>query len=63
MSCALCQLICEPKVTDNYWTVIYIEMFFFFITDIGNQFASAGEFNKAVGYFTDAIKYNPKEFK
>ncbi|KAF3837022.1 hypothetical protein F7725_004486 [Dissostichus mawsoni] len=27
------------------------------------QFASAGDFNMAVKYFTDAIKYNPTEFK
>ncbi|XP_034093074.1 LOW QUALITY PROTEIN: tetratricopeptide repeat protein 31-like [Gymnodraco acuticeps] len=30
---------------------------------IGNKFASAGDFNMAVKYFTDAIKYNPTEFK
>ncbi|XP_075968512.1 uncharacterized protein LOC142971748 isoform X2 [Anarhichas minor] len=30
---------------------------------IGNRFASAGDFNMAVKYFTDAIKYNPTEFK
>ncbi|KAM9836927.1 uncharacterized protein ACBR49_019343 isoform 2-T2 [Aulostomus maculatus] len=30
---------------------------------IGNKFASAGELNKAVKYFTDAIKYNPTEYK
>lgn len=30
---------------------------------IGNRFASAGDFNMAVKYFTDAIKYNPKEYK
>ncbi|KAM7366228.1 hypothetical protein PAMP_015685 [Pampus punctatissimus] len=30
---------------------------------IGNQFASAGDYNMAVKYFTDAIKYNPTEFK
>ncbi|XP_071315241.1 stress-induced-phosphoprotein 1-like isoform X2 [Trachinotus anak] len=30
---------------------------------IGNRFASSGDFNMAVKYFTDAIKYNPKEFK
>lgn len=30
---------------------------------IGNQFASSGDFNMAVKYFTDAIRYNPKEFK
>ncbi|KAL7375710.1 hypothetical protein ABVT39_022323 [Epinephelus coioides] len=29
----------------------------------GNKFASAGDFKMAVRYFTDAIKYNPKEFK
>ncbi|KAK5848410.1 hypothetical protein PBY51_006027 [Eleginops maclovinus] len=29
----------------------------------GNKFASAGDFNMAVKYFTDAIKYNPTEFK
>lgn len=30
---------------------------------IGNKFASTGDFNTAVKYFTDAIKYNPTEFK
>uniref|UniRef100_UPI003AACD141 uncharacterized protein n=1 Tax=Centroberyx gerrardi TaxID=166262 RepID=UPI003AACD141 len=30
---------------------------------LGNKFASAGEFDMAVKYFTDAIKYNPTEFK
>ncbi|KAK9524707.1 hypothetical protein VZT92_017077 [Zoarces viviparus] len=30
---------------------------------IGNRFASAGDFNMAVKYFTDAIKYNPTELK
>lgn len=30
---------------------------------IGNQFASAGDYNMAVMYFTDAIRYNPTEFK
>ncbi|XP_005468311.1 tetratricopeptide repeat protein 31 isoform X2 [Oreochromis niloticus] len=30
---------------------------------IGNKHASAGDFNMAVKYFTDAIKHNPKEFK
>ncbi|KAM7377362.1 hypothetical protein PAMA_013922 [Pampus argenteus] len=30
---------------------------------IGNRFASAGDYNMAVKYFTDAIKYNPTEFK
>lgn len=30
---------------------------------IGNRFASTGDFNTAVKYFTDAIKYNPTEFK
>ncbi|XP_023287004.1 tetratricopeptide repeat protein 31-like [Seriola lalandi dorsalis] len=30
---------------------------------IGNRFAGSGDFNMAVKYFTDAIKYNPKEFK
>ncbi|XP_068444120.1 hsp70-Hsp90 organising protein-like [Clinocottus analis] len=30
---------------------------------IGNRFASAGDFNMAVKYFTDAIKHNPTEFK
>ncbi|XP_044041057.1 uncharacterized protein LOC122870731 isoform X2 [Siniperca chuatsi] len=33
------------------------------LANIGNRFASAGDFNMAVKYFTDAIKYNPKEFK
>ncbi|XP_034020009.1 uncharacterized protein LOC117504622 isoform X2 [Thalassophryne amazonica] len=30
---------------------------------IGNKFASTGEFRMAVKYFTDAIKYNPTEYK
>ncbi|KAM9426522.1 uncharacterized protein KZ484_019986 [Pholidichthys leucotaenia] len=29
----------------------------------GNKFASAGDYNMAVRFFTDAIKYNPTEFK
>ncbi|XP_034530629.1 tetratricopeptide repeat protein 31 isoform X2 [Notolabrus celidotus] len=29
----------------------------------GNRFAAAGQYDMAVKYFTDAIKYNPKEFK
>uniref|UniRef100_A0A096LQJ9 RRM domain-containing protein n=1 Tax=Poecilia formosa TaxID=48698 RepID=A0A096LQJ9_POEFO len=29
---------------------------------IGNKFASTGDYSMAVKYFTDAIKYNPKEF-
>lgn len=30
---------------------------------IGNNFAGSGDYNMAVKYFTDAIKYNPTEFK
>lgn len=30
---------------------------------IGNQFAASGNLQMAVKYFTDAIKYNPKEYK
>uniref|UniRef100_W5M1A4 Tetratricopeptide repeat protein 31 n=1 Tax=Lepisosteus oculatus TaxID=7918 RepID=W5M1A4_LEPOC len=30
---------------------------------IGNQLANSGRFEVAVKYFTDAIKYNPKEFR
>ncbi|CAB1418848.1 unnamed protein product [Pleuronectes platessa] len=30
---------------------------------IGNKYASSGDFNTAVKFFTDAIKYNPTEFK
>lgn len=30
---------------------------------IGNQFAASGNLETAVKYFTDAIKYNPKEYK
>lgn len=33
------------------------------LANIGNKFASAGDFNTAVKYFTDAIKYNPTEYK
>ncbi|CAJ1074616.1 tetratricopeptide repeat protein 31 isoform X2 [Xyrichtys novacula] len=29
----------------------------------GNRLAAAGQYEMAVKYFTDAIKYNPKEFK
>lgn len=31
--------------------------------DIGNKFASAGDFDMAIKYFTDAIKFNPTEYK
>ncbi|XP_033890681.2 tetratricopeptide repeat protein 31-like isoform X1 [Acipenser ruthenus] len=31
--------------------------------DIGNQLASSGRFEVAVTYFTNAIKFNPKEYK
>ncbi|XP_040887022.1 tetratricopeptide repeat protein 31-like isoform X2 [Toxotes jaculatrix] len=30
---------------------------------IGNKFAGSGDFNMAVKYFTNAIKFNPTEFK
>ncbi|MGH0133328.1 UNVERIFIED_CONTAM: hypothetical protein FKN15_064823 [Acipenser sinensis] len=30
---------------------------------IGNQLASSGRFELAVSYFTDAIKFNPKEYR
>ncbi|KAK2899760.1 hypothetical protein Q8A73_012889 [Channa argus] len=30
---------------------------------IGNKFAASGDYNMAVKYFTNAIKYNPTEFK
>lgn len=33
------------------------------LANMGNQFASAGDYITAVKYFTDAIKYNPTEFK
>ncbi|XP_041821400.1 tetratricopeptide repeat protein 31-like isoform X2 [Chelmon rostratus] len=33
------------------------------LATMGNKFASSGDFNTAVKYFTDAIKYNPTEFK
>ncbi|XP_035802374.2 uncharacterized protein si:dkey-33c12.4 [Amphiprion ocellaris] len=33
------------------------------LANFGNKYASAGEFSMAVKYFTDAIKYNPTEFK
>uniref|UniRef100_UPI0037E8B1CF tetratricopeptide repeat protein 31-like isoform X2 n=1 Tax=Semicossyphus pulcher TaxID=241346 RepID=UPI0037E8B1CF len=33
------------------------------LANTGNRFASAGDFNTAVKYFTDAIKFNPTEFK
>ena len=34
-----------------------------FFTVMGNKFASNGRFDVAVKYFTDAIKYNPKEYR
>ncbi|XP_068611978.1 stress-induced-phosphoprotein 1-like isoform X2 [Brachionichthys hirsutus] len=33
------------------------------LASIGYRFANAGDFNMAIKYFTDAIKYNPTEFK
>lgn len=36
---------------------------FFSHTVIGNQFASSGNFDSAVIYFTEAIKRNPREVK
>nr|XP_020467065.1 tetratricopeptide repeat protein 31-like isoform X1 [Monopterus albus] len=33
------------------------------LANVGNGFASSGDYNMAVKYFTDAIKYNPTEFK
>ena len=30
---------------------------------IGNRLAASGQYEMAVKYFTDAIKFNPKEFK
>nr|XP_046237563.1 tetratricopeptide repeat protein 31-like isoform X2 [Scatophagus argus] len=33
------------------------------LANIGNRHASDGNFNMAVKYFTDAIKYNPTEYK
>ncbi|KAM4536743.1 uncharacterized protein PAE49_021222 isoform 2-T2 [Odontesthes bonariensis] len=33
------------------------------LANIGNNFASDGDYNMAVKYFTNAIKYNPTEYK
>ncbi|KAM6959825.1 uncharacterized protein LKV04_021483 isoform 2-T2 [Tautogolabrus adspersus] len=33
------------------------------LANTGNRFASTGDYSMAVTYFTDAIKYNPTEFK
>nr|XP_046268662.1 RNA polymerase II-associated protein 3 isoform X2 [Scatophagus argus] len=33
------------------------------LAGIGNHLAASGQYETAVKYFTDAIKYNPKEFK
>lgn len=30
---------------------------------IGYRLAASGQYEKAVKYFTDAIQYNPREFK
>lgn len=44
--------------------ILNLAAFFFSLsTVIGNQFASSGHFDMAVKYFTDAIKYNPAEFR
>lgn len=31
--------------------------------DLGNRYASSGDFKKAVLLYTDPIKYNPREHK
>ncbi|XP_029932171.1 uncharacterized protein LOC115376611 [Myripristis murdjan] len=46
----------NPTVEDNIKISQELAM-------LGNKFASTGEFDMAVKYFTDAIKYNPQEFK
>uniref|UniRef100_A0A3Q3L9N6 RRM domain-containing protein n=1 Tax=Mastacembelus armatus TaxID=205130 RepID=A0A3Q3L9N6_9TELE len=46
--------------------MLFLTFFFFFqlfTADIGNKFANSGDLNSAVKYFTDAIKYNPTEYK
>lgn len=41
-----------------------IQQFFFFsFPDMGNRLAASGQYEKAVKCFTEAIKFNPKEFK
>lgn len=49
-------------MNEKWMSEISREIFFFSLV-IGNKHASAGDFNMAVKYFTDAIKHNPKEFK
>uniref|UniRef100_A0A8C2Z0K6 RRM domain-containing protein n=1 Tax=Cyclopterus lumpus TaxID=8103 RepID=A0A8C2Z0K6_CYCLU len=52
-----------PDVEKKVSTIPTTTDLTFFLLVIGNRFASAGDFNMAVKYFTDAIKYNPTEFK
>lgn len=40
-----------------------IQQFFFSFPDMGNRLAASGQYEKAVKCFTEAIKFNPKEFK
>lgn len=40
-----------------------ITVFFFSFPDMGNRLAASGQYEKAVKCFTEAIKFNPKEFK
>lgn len=37
--------------------------FFSSFPDMGNRLAASGQYEKAVKCFTEAIKFNPKEFK
>ncbi|ROK15813.1 Tetratricopeptide repeat protein 31 [Anabarilius grahami] len=48
----------EETVNANYFITRSVEM-----AVIGNQCAASGNLEMAVKYFTDAIKYNPKEYK
>ncbi|XP_050982296.1 tetratricopeptide repeat protein 31 [Labeo rohita] len=48
----------EDTVNANYFITRSVEL-----AVIGNQYASAGNLDMAVKYFTDAIKHNPQEYK
>lgn len=39
------------------------QVFFSSFPDMGNRLAASGQYEKAVKCFTEAIKFNPKEFK
>lgn len=47
----------------KFWCCVFTIWIPSSATDTGNKFAEAGNFKKAVQYYTDAIKCNPTEYK